>query len=69
MIDWQVDIHSVWRGIQAMHKSDSFPKPRWAIKRTRGFEFHAHAWTPAWHDGRGPYVTVGLGVIGIYRGC
>jgi hypothetical protein len=25
-------------------------------------------WTPTWHEGRGPYVTIGLGVVEIMRG-
>jgi len=28
----------------------------------------AHLWTPIWHEGRGPYVSIGLGIIAIYRG-
>jgi hypothetical protein len=27
-----------------------------------------HRWTPMWHEGRGPYVSMGFWRIGIYRG-
>ena len=27
-----------------------------------------HIWTPVWHEGRGPYVSVGLGRVALYRG-
>jgi len=25
-------------------------------------------WTPVWHKGRGPYISIGLGIFGFYRG-
>lgn len=25
-------------------------------------------WTPRWHDGRGPYISVGLYYLAVYRG-
>jgi len=25
-------------------------------------------WTPKWHDGRGKYITIGMGLIAFYRG-
>jgi hypothetical protein len=28
----------------------------------------AHIWTPAWNEGRGPYVTIGLFYIAFFRG-
>ncbi len=27
-----------------------------------------HWWTPVWHEGRGPYITVGFGVGTFQRG-
>ena len=27
-----------------------------------------HIWTPVWHKGRGPYITIGLGRVAFYRG-
>jgi hypothetical protein len=44
-------------------------KINYGIKRLRNKkEFWFQAWTPAWHGGRGKYVSVGLYFIGIYRG-
>ena len=30
--------------------------------------FWADIWTPRWHGGRGPYITIGLYFIAFYRG-
>jgi hypothetical protein len=27
-----------------------------------------HIWVPRWHEGRGPYVSIGLWVVALYRG-
>jgi hypothetical protein len=36
--------------------------------RQMGKRFWFHFWTPKWHEGRGPYLSVGLGIVAIYRG-
>ena len=61
-----LDVGSVVRGIRAMRRPYPEPKPRWKVRFTRGW--WCHLWTPVWHQGRGPYVTIGLGVLAIYRG-
>jgi len=33
---------------------------------SRGFWWHI--WKPRWHEGRGYYITIGLWLIGFYRG-
>lgn len=64
---------SVWRGIKAMDDKSKI-KLGWEVVKMPGMDlwrrwgFWAHWWTPAWHRGRGPYVSIGLGVIAIYRG-
>ncbi len=30
--------------------------------------FWWHVWLPEWHEGRGIYISVGLGLIAVYRG-
>lgn len=30
--------------------------------------FWWHIWTPPWHQGRGPYISIGLWVIAFVRG-
>ena len=60
---------SVIQGIKAMHKSNA-PKAKWFVNWL-GFKkpmFWCHAWTPVWHDGRGPYLNVGLGIFSFGRG-
>jgi len=60
------------------------PRPKWKVKRLAGpVEWRppygidvrdwsgcwwCHFWTPIWHEGRGPYVSIGLGWLAIYRG-
>jgi hypothetical protein len=58
-------IGSVWRGIRAMSSPLVLFK-YWAVQPCRGFWLQY--WSPIWHEGKGPYISVGLGVVGIYRG-
>ena len=30
--------------------------------------FWCDIWTPTWHEGRGPYVSIGLGLFAVGRG-
>jgi hypothetical protein len=45
-------------------------EPRWAIRRQdmKPRKFWLHWWTPAWHDGRGPYISIGLWLFSVMRG-
>jgi len=43
-----------------------YPGKHWEIPR--GKRWWLHYWTPAWHKGRGPYLSIGLGWFAIYRG-
>ena len=65
-----VDLGSVWRGLWAMRPIEAGVEPaRWTMRRVAGKpRWWIVAWTPIWHDGRGPYVSVGLGLFAIYRG-
>ncbi len=56
---------SVYRGLRVMTVSLF---SLWEVKLGRCDGFWAKAWTPTWADGRGPYVSIGLGVIVIMRG-
>ena len=59
-----VNLGSTIRGLRAMKKNRSvncgvdFEK----------FGFFLKLWTPTWHDGRGPYLSLGLGLMKICRG-
>lgn len=61
-------IGSVWRGIRAMRRDAAGAS--WSVRWFRGAgpRWWAHWWTPVWHDGRGPYVSIGLGLFAVYRG-
>lgn len=61
------DIGSCFRGIKAIHRPFCEPKPRWGI-RLLPVKFWFIWWTPVWHKGRGPYISVGLFLVAIYRG-
>lgn len=71
-----IDLRSVWRGMLAMRRGAGPVK--WRVRRVkRGYPlgsttklrpFWCEAWTPIWHDGRGPYLSLGLGVFAVYRG-
>ena len=56
---------SVWLGIKAMNQESK--KANWAIKWLHR-RFWLHAWTPVWHEGRGPYISCGVWIIAVYRG-
>ena len=61
------DYRSAWRGIRAIKKPYSEPTPKWGL----GFlpmGFWTIWWTPIWHKGRGPYISIGLWFFAIYRG-
>ena len=65
---------SVWRGIRAMRPGSGpviygvwrYGRPGWGVSQ-RG-RFWVHLWTPSWHAGRGPYISIGLGIIAVGRG-
>ncbi len=63
-----IDIGSALRGIRAIQKPYVDPVPRWAVMWLWPWGFWAELWTPRWHEGRGPYVTIGLGLLAVYRG-
>jgi len=58
---------SVWRGIRAIKRPYAEPRPAWTV-RPGMCGFWVILWTPIWHEGRGPYVSVGLGLFAVYRG-
>lgn len=62
---FSVDLGSVARGLVDMKPKREIFK-RWSVRRNHGW------WvvllTPVYHKGRGPYVSIGLGWIAIYRG-
>jgi len=65
-----VSWRSIWWGIRAMKRPYPEPKPRWAVDwppRSQ-YGWWLHVWTPVWHKGRGPYVSIGLGCIRVCRG-
>ena len=69
---WGVDLRSTWRGLGAMKRpgAEGINRPGWTIRWAldRGPQCWCIMWTPIWHEGRGPYVSIGLGPLRIYRG-
>jgi hypothetical protein len=67
-LDIGVSVCSTARGVLAMRRGHTEPA-RWSWKWRGGDpRLWARLWTPSWHEGRGPYVSLGLGPIAIYRG-
>ena len=57
------------RGLLVLKTPYATPKPGWVFKCERcNRGWWAHWWTPIWHEGRGPYISIGLGIVAIYRG-
>jgi len=61
----EIDIGSFLRGLCAMRR-DRDPVNVSIDMAKRGWWLCL--WTPAWHKGRGPYVSVGFGFGAFYRG-
>jgi len=59
-----IDVRSIVNGIKAMGGNR---QAMWSIKWLPK-EFWLDAWTPVWHEGRGPYLSCGLWIIAIFRG-
>lgn len=62
------NLRSFYCGIRAMYPSTSYPQAKWSVELGWYRRPWCHLWTPIWHDGRGPYVSIGLGVVRICRG-
>lgn len=60
-----IRLGSVWRGLCAMRRGHQ-PVCWYLSFGLCGF--WCELWTPRWHAGRGPYVSIGLGVVQIQRG-
>ena len=60
------DLRSAFKGIRHM----KFPhgKVNYAIRFKRYGRFGFHFWTPVYHEGRGPYVSLILWFVAFFRG-
>lgn len=68
MTDIHVDLPSAARGLRAMSSRREFFR-HWSIRLVAGEpRFWLHLWTPIWHEGRGPYLTCGIGRLALLRG-
>ena len=63
-----IRISSALRGLANMKVKHLFRSRFWAIRAQRPIGFWLHLWTPNWHEGRGVYLSLGLGLVAIYRG-
>lgn len=59
-----IDLVSVWRGLRVMKLRNG---AKWAVKWMPR-RFWLDAWTPVWHEGRGPYLSCGMWLVAVYRG-
>lgn len=70
-----IGVHLSWRSLRAWRPlvSGSVNYAIWRIAQPIGQampmrRFWCDVWTPIWHEGRGPYVSIGLGIVAIGRG-
>ena len=64
-----VSLRSFKRGLLVMEKGEEFFKPKyWTVKFRTIQEPWICLWTPSWHNKRGPYVSIGILFIAVYRG-
>jgi len=68
-MDCWIHHKSFIKGIQAIEKPLHFFKPEyWHIEFHKTEATWFHIWTPVWHKGRGPYVSIGFKFFRLIRG-
>lgn len=66
---FMINLNSFTKGIKAMPNKLHFLRPKyWQIVCMKNQPAWCHMWTPKWHKNRGPYISIGLRIIAIYRG-
>jgi hypothetical protein len=68
-IEFQVDLKSFFKGIFYMkikHKKVNYSIRK--LTNPHGKGIWLCLWTPTYHNGRGPYISIGLWFFAIYRG-
>ena len=65
---WHVDMRSFWAGTRAMRWPHEHVNYQLEFTRGASRGWWLCLWTPVWHDGRGPYVSVGLWIMRFGRG-
>ena len=61
-----IDVKSVVKGIRAMTKNHAHVN--YSLTFGKYKSIWLQAWTPIWHEGRGPYITMGFIFIRFCRG-
>ena len=68
-MDLLINLKSFRKGIKLLEKRSEFFRPKWwTIKIGIVKNPWIILWTPSWHENRGPYVSIGLLFLKIYRG-
>jgi hypothetical protein len=65
-LDIHISFKSIWRGLREMKRKHGKVNYDLSFGRFKSFWFHA--WTPVWHEGRGPYITIGFFFVRFIRG-
>lgn len=65
---WHVNIGSFCRGICVMKPLYKRKRVLYSVRLIAFRPFWFCLWTPVWHEGRGPYISIGLGIIAFCRG-
>lgn len=61
-----LSLGSFFRGCKAANRFELVK--RWHVDLGANKKFWFHLWTPIWHEGRGPYVSIGLYFVRVMRG-
>ena len=61
-------LRSALRGIRAMTPERDASSVSVAVRLEPYGAWGVHLWTPMWHEGRGPYVSIRLWRLALYRG-
>lgn len=61
-----IALRSAWRGIVAMKRGRG--AVNYGLDVGHYGRCWCHVWTPIWHEGRGPYVSIGLRRVRFLRG-
>lgn len=68
-MDIHINIRSFINGCYSVSKPLHFFKPEyWNFSFLKVKSPWLHMWTPKWHKGRGPYITIGIICFRVIRG-
>jgi hypothetical protein len=65
---FEVDMRSFFKGLRHMKLRHARVNYTLQILGQNSRGWWLCLWTPVWHEGRGPYISIGLGIVRFLRG-